>query len=104
PAVAGLEAGIVPPSHAQLALVDATPIDVVAEMRHEYQVERLLGGLDGTAAIRAMTFSPTLNIQGLWSGFIGPGVKTITPAEAHARLDIRLVPDQDPAAIVTAIR
>jgi acetylornithine deacetylase/succinyl-diaminopimelate desuccinylase-like protein len=103
PTLAGLEAGIVPPSLAQLAIVDATPVDVVDEMRREYQVERLLGGLDGAAAIRAMTFSPTLNIQGLWAGFIGPGVKTITPAEAHARLDIRIVPDQDPAAIVTAI-
>ena len=104
PAVDGLDAGIIPPSLAQLAIVDATPIDTVEELRREYQVERLLGGLDGTAAIRAMTFSPTLNIQGLWSGFIGPGDKTITPAEAHARLDIRIVPDQEPEAIVTAIR
>jgi len=98
------EAGIIPPSPAQLAIVDATPVDVVAEMRREYQVERLLGGLDGRAAIRAMTFNPTLNIQGLWAGFTGPGVKTITPAEAHARLDIRIVPDQDPVEIVEAIR
>ena len=104
PAVAGLDAGIVPPSPAQLAIVDATPLDQVAELRRQYGVERLLGGLDGTAAMRAMTFAPTLNIQGLWSGFVGPGDKTITPAEAHARLDIRIVPDQEPAAIVTAIR
>jgi acetylornithine deacetylase/succinyl-diaminopimelate desuccinylase-like protein len=104
PAVAGLDGGIVPPSPAQLAIVDATPLDQVAELRRQYEVERLLGGLDGTAAIRAMTFAPTLNIQGLWSGFIGPGDKTITPAEAHARLDIRIVPDQEPAAMVRAIR
>ncbi len=70
----------------------------------EFGTERLIGGLDGTAAVRAMTFAPTLNIQGLWSGFIGPGDKTITPAEAHARLDIRIVPEQDPAAIMAAIR
>ena len=104
PAVAGLETGIVPPSAAQLAIVDATPVEVVDEYRREFAVDRLLGGLDGTAAIRAMTFAPTLNIQGLWSGFIGPGDKTITPAEAHARLDIRIVPDQRPEAIVSAIR
>lgn len=104
PAVAGLDAGIVPPSSSQLAIVDAAPLDEVDELRRQFDVKRLLGGLDGVDAVRAMTFAPTLNIQGLWSGFIGPGGKTITPAEAHARLDIRIVPDQDPEAIVAAIR
>jgi len=104
PAVEGLDAGIVPPSPAQLAIVEATPAWVPEDTRREYGIETLLGGLDGTEAIRVMTFAPTLNIQGLWSGFIGPGDKTITPAEAHARLDIRIVPDQRPEAIVAAIR
>jgi len=104
PAVEGLDAGVRPPSQAQLAIVDATPVDTLDEIRSEFQPERFIGGLDGTAAIRAMTFAPTLNIQGLWSGFIGPGDKTITPAEAHARLDIRIVPDQEPAVIVAAVR
>ena len=104
PALPGIEAGIVPPTAAQLEVVDSAPLDVVEETRREYGVERLLGGLDGVAALRAMTFAPTLNIQGLWSGFIGPGDKTITPAEAHARLDIRIVPDQEPEAIVAALR
>ena len=104
PTLPGIDAGIVPPTPAQLAICDAVPLDAVEEIRQEYGVSRLLGGLDGTDAIRAMTFAPTLNIQGLWSGFIGPGDKTITPAEAHARLDIRIVPDQDPAAIVTAMK
>ncbi len=104
PALPGIEAGIVPPTAAQLEVVDSAPLDVVEETRREYGVERLLGGLDGVAALRAMTFAPTLNIQGLWSGFIGPGDKTITPAEAHARLDIRIVPDQEPEGIVAALR
>jgi acetylornithine deacetylase/succinyl-diaminopimelate desuccinylase-like protein len=104
PSVTGLDAGVVPPSPAQLAIVDATPPDVVDELRTEYRVDQLLGGLDGVDAIRAMTFAPTLNVQGLWSGFIGPGDKTITPAEAHARLDIRIVPDQRPGAIADALR
>ena len=55
-------------------------------------------------AIRAMTFTPTCNVQGLWAGFTGPGAKTITPAEAHVRIDIRLVPDQDPTAILANLR
>ncbi len=103
PALAGLTDGIAPPTAAQLALVDETPPEVVDEIRREFHVEHLIGGLTGTGAVRAMTFAPTLNIQGLWSGFIGPGDKTITPAEAHARLDIRIVPGQDPAHIVAAL-
>jgi acetylornithine deacetylase/succinyl-diaminopimelate desuccinylase-like protein len=104
PTLPGIDTGIVPPTEAQLEVADSAPLDVVEETRREYGVSRLLGGLDGVDALRAMTFAPTLNIQGLWSGFIGPGDKTITPAEAHARLDIRIVPDQEPEAIVAAIR
>lgn len=104
PSVPGLGDGIVPPTAAQLAVVDATPLDVLDQIRGEFGVPVLLGGRNGVAALRAMTFEPTLNIQGIWSGFIGPGTKTITPAEAHARLDIRLVPDQDPTAVTAVIR
>jgi len=55
-------------------------------------------------AIRALTLDPTCNLQSIWSGYTGPGGKTITPAEAHARLDLRLVPDQDPDEIIAAVR
>ncbi len=42
---------------------------------------------------------PTLNICGFTSGYGGPGSKTIIPAKASAKLDMRLVVDQDPAEI-----
>ncbi len=50
-----------------------------------------------------LMFHPTLNISGLRAGYTGPGAKTIIPATAAARLDIRLVMDQDPAAVYQAI-
>ena len=56
--------GIIPPSAAQLAIVDAIPVEVVDEFRRSSAVERLLGGLDGIAAMRAMTFAPTLQHPG----------------------------------------
>jgi acetylornithine deacetylase/succinyl-diaminopimelate desuccinylase-like protein len=42
---------------------------------------------------------PTLDVNGLWSGWTGPGAKTVLPAKAGAKVSMRLVPDQDPHVI-----
>ena len=42
---------------------------------------------------------PTLEINGMWGGFIEPGFKTVIPSQAHAKISCRLVPNQDPARI-----
>src|SRR5690606_31699505 len=47
---------------------------------------------------------PTLDINGLWGGYAGPGPKTIIPATAGAKLSSRLVADQDPNRIFELIR
>ena len=41
---------------------------------------------------------------GFHTGYGGPGIKTVLPAEATAKLDFRLVPDQDPADILEKLR
>ncbi|TGD22923.1 M20/M25/M40 family metallo-hydrolase [Companilactobacillus suantsaicola] len=43
-----------------------------------------------------LTFNPTINIEGISSGWEGEGVKTVTPKAATAKLEFRLVPNQDP--------
>lgn len=47
---------------------------------------------------------PTLEAVGIFGGFSGTGIKTIVPAKAGAKLACRLVPDQDPAAVMEALK
>jgi acetylornithine deacetylase/succinyl-diaminopimelate desuccinylase-like protein len=54
---------------------------------------------DGADYYRRLTFEPTFNISGLVSGYTGEGSKTIIPSRAVAKIDFRLVADQDPDAV-----
>jgi len=58
-----------------------------------------LGGVSGTDALEKLLFTPTCNINGIASGYIGPGSKTVLPHKASASLDFRLVVDQEPNEI-----
>ena len=44
---------------------------------------------------------PTLDVTGMIGGYTGAGTKTVLPAHAHAKISMRLVPDQDPQEIAT---
>ncbi len=100
----GLETGARRATEAQLAAVAALPTDDLDAIKAEYGVTAFIGGREGTAAWHADAFAVTCNIQGLWSGYTGPGGNTIVPAEAHARLDMRIIPDQVPAEVMAALR
>lgn len=59
-------------------------------------------GETGYTTLERKWIRPTLDINGLWSGYQGPGAKTVLPARASAKLSMRLVPDQNPQEIAAA--
>jgi acetylornithine deacetylase/succinyl-diaminopimelate desuccinylase-like protein len=69
-----------------------------------FAVERWIDSLSGAASLMQYLFTTTLNIDGMWSGYTGPGMKTILPHIATAKLDSRLVPDQHPDSALALIR
>lgn len=58
-----------------------------------------LFGEPGFTTLERIWARPTLEINGIWGGFTGQGAKTVIPAEAHAKISARLVPDQNPKEI-----
>jgi acetylornithine deacetylase/succinyl-diaminopimelate desuccinylase-like protein len=58
-----------------------------------------LWGEEGYSAIERISGRPTLEVNGLLSGFTGEGAKTVLPATAMAKISTRLVPDQDPEEV-----
>ena len=54
--------------------------------------------------IEQLLFTPTCNIAGVTTGYQGPGSKTVLSAEATAKLDFRLIPNQDPAHVLDMLR
>ena len=54
--------------------------------------------------VERTTARPTLDVNGMWGGYIQPGAKTVLPSKAFAKISMRLVPDQEPAGITQLIQ
>jgi len=67
-------------------------------------VERWSDGVTGREAILRYLYDPTLNVDGMWSGYTGEGVKTILPHRAVAKVDSRLPPGLAPDRALALIR
>lgn len=52
-------------------------------------------GEDGYTTIERTGIRPTLDVNGIWGGYIGEGAKTVLPSKAYAKISMRLVPNQD---------
>lgn len=58
-----------------------------------------LFGESSYSTLERLWVRPSLDINGIWSGFTGEGAKTVIPARANAKVSMRLVPDQTPKEI-----
>ena len=56
-------------------------------------------GEKGYTTIERASIRPTLDVNGIWGGYIGEGAKTVLPSKAYAKISMRLVPNQDPDKI-----
>jgi acetylornithine deacetylase/succinyl-diaminopimelate desuccinylase-like protein len=74
------------------------------QARARLGVARWIDGLEGRDAIVRHLFEPTLNINGMWSGYTGAGGKTILPHKATAKIDSRLPPGLEPEDVWAMFR
>lgn len=94
---------VVPPTEHDLQLLDRLP-DNEAKRRELYEIDQFVNGLTGRDLQIKEYFQPTCTICGLESGYTGPGTKTVMPAVAMAKVDFRLVVEQDPHEIHRLLR
>jgi acetylornithine deacetylase/succinyl-diaminopimelate desuccinylase-like protein len=60
-------------------------------------------GEKGFTTVERLWIRPTLELNGIWGGYVGEGAKTVIPSKACAKFSTRLVPDQDPHKIAKLV-
>ncbi|MEP2349426.1 MAG: M20/M25/M40 family metallo-hydrolase, partial [Algoriphagus sp.] len=78
---------------AQRARLNEAPFDL-AEYKEKLDIDDVHGE-KGYTTIERVGIRPTLDVNGIWGGYIGEGAKTVLPSKANAKISMRLVPDQD---------
>lgn len=73
-------------------------------LKKQLGVKRWLKDADFRTSLEMLMSQPTVNIEGIWGGYTGPGGKTVLPHTASAKLDMRLVPDMGSDEAVQAVK
>lgn len=87
----------------ELRLLDAEFFDEEA-YKKDLGISGFMNEMTGLELKKAKEGAPTCTICGLYSGYTGKGSKTVLPSTAMAKIDFRLVPEQDPEDLVNKLR
>ncbi len=82
---------------AQRKALNDAPFDL-EEYKHELGIADIKGE-KGYTTLERTGVRPTLDVNGIWGGYTGEGAKTVLPSKAHAKISMRLVPNQVSAEI-----
>lgn len=98
----------IPGFYDNVKAVDREERRLFAQTRGEKEILETTGARrliseKGYTPVEAKKIRPTLDVNGIWGGFTGEGEKTVIPARAHAKISMRLVPNQDPEEIAKAL-
>ena len=102
-AVPGFYDGVREPGAAERAELAALPFDAAREAR-ALGLDALAGGERDRLPLERMWTRPTLELNGIYGGYQGPGSKTIIPSHATAKISARLVAGQEPAHVKRVVR
>ena len=95
PAIDGWFENVRPLTPREKALIiEASTKQSEADMKKAYGIKTWINDEPWPVALQRLAAQPTVNIQGLVSGYMGPGGKTVLPGRAEAKLECRLVPNQ----------
>jgi acetylornithine deacetylase/succinyl-diaminopimelate desuccinylase-like protein len=103
--VPGYYDGVRAPTLDEQRMINAMTAEWNDTLQHRLLgVERWIDGVTGRDAILRYLYDPTINVDGMWSGYTGEGVKTILPHRAVAKVDSRLPPGLTADSALAMIR
>ncbi|HFI0135399.1 TPA: M20/M25/M40 family metallo-hydrolase [Streptococcus suis] len=102
--VDGIYEQVQEPNERELALVEEFALATSQSMKEIYGLTLPTLVEDRREFLKRLYFEPSITIEGLSTGYLGQGVKTIIPAQASAKMEVRLVPGLDPYDVLDKIR
>lgn len=100
----GIYGKIIQPNEREMDLIETYAIENADSLRKIYDLKLPILESDRRAFLKTYYFQPALSIEGISTGYQGQGVKTILPAQAKAKMEMRLVSGLTPEYVLDCIK